>query len=69
MLNNSTSLTGREEPVSLPPELPISIRLPSKRETVDAIKAMKDGNSLEKGLRNEQADFITIGQVLIRSMH
>ena len=32
MLNNSTSLTGREEPVSLPPELPISIRLPLKRE-------------------------------------
>jgi hypothetical protein len=37
-----TSLIGREEPISLPPELPISIRPPSKREIVDAIKAMKN---------------------------
>jgi hypothetical protein len=35
----------KEEPVSLPPELPISTRLPSKREIVDAIKAMKNGKA------------------------
>jgi hypothetical protein len=40
-----TSLTGREEPVSLPPELPITIRLHSKRGIVDAIKAMKNGKA------------------------
>jgi hypothetical protein len=45
ILKISTSLTGREEPVSLPPELPVSIRLPLKRETVDAIKAMKNGKA------------------------
>jgi hypothetical protein len=45
ILNTSTSLTGREEPVSLPPELPISIKLPLKREIVDAIKAMKNGKA------------------------
>jgi hypothetical protein len=43
ILITSTSLTAREEPASLPPQLPISIRLPTKRETVDAIKAMKNG--------------------------
>jgi hypothetical protein len=38
----STPLTVREEPASLPPQLPISIRLPSKRDIVDAIKAIKN---------------------------
>jgi hypothetical protein len=42
ILKTSTSLTGREEPVRLPPELPVSIRLPLKREIVDAIKAIKN---------------------------
>jgi hypothetical protein len=45
ILNTSTSLIGREEPVSLSPELPISIRPPSKREVVDAIKALKIGKA------------------------
>jgi hypothetical protein len=45
ILNTSTSLIGREEPVSLPPELPISIRPRSKREIVEAIKAMKNGKA------------------------
>jgi hypothetical protein len=42
ILNTLPSLIGREEAVSLPPELPISIRPPLKREIVDAIKAMKN---------------------------
>jgi hypothetical protein len=45
ILNTSTSLTEREEPVRLPPDLPISTRLPSKREIVDAITAMKNGKA------------------------
>ena len=35
----------REEPASIPTELPISVRPPSKREIVNAIKAMKNGKA------------------------
>jgi hypothetical protein len=35
----------REELASIPTELPISIRPPSKREIVNAIKAMKNGKA------------------------
>jgi hypothetical protein len=35
----------REEPAKLPTELQISIRSPSKREIVNAIKAMKNGKA------------------------
>jgi hypothetical protein len=47
ILSTSTSLTESEEPVCLPPKLPISTRLPSKREIVDAIKSMKYGKATE----------------------
>jgi hypothetical protein len=45
ILNTSASLIGEEETASpsSPTELPISIRPPSKREIVDAIKTMKNG--------------------------
>jgi hypothetical protein len=36
----------KERPVSLLPELPLNTRLPSKRETVDAIKTMKNGKAV-----------------------
>jgi hypothetical protein len=45
ILNTSTSLTEREEPVRLLPELPISTRFPSKREIIYATKAMKNGKA------------------------
>ena len=49
ILNTSTSFLGKEETERLPqpplPELPISIRPPSKREIVDAIKTMKNGKA------------------------
>jgi hypothetical protein len=68
ILITSTSLTVREEPASLPPQLPISIRLPTKRETVDAIKAMKNGkaagpdNNLDEVLK---ADPYTAPDILL----
>jgi len=49
ILNTSTSPIGKEEtvkaPLTPPLELPISVRPPSKRETVDAIKTMKNGKA------------------------
>ena len=49
ILNTSTSPIGKEETVKVPLtpqlELPISVRPPSKREIVDAIKTMKNGKA------------------------
>ena len=45
ILNTSTTRMEREEPANLPTELQISIRSPSKREIVNAIKAMKNGKA------------------------
>jgi hypothetical protein len=45
ILNTSTTCMEREESASVPTELPISIRPPSKREIVNAIKAMKNGKA------------------------
>jgi hypothetical protein len=45
MLSTSTTCMEREEPASIPTELPISIRPPSKREIINAIKVMKNGKA------------------------
>jgi len=45
ILNTSTTNMEREELTSIPTELTISIRPPLKRETVNAIKAMKNGKA------------------------
>jgi len=45
ILNTSTTNMERDELASIPTELPISIRPPSKREIVNAIKAMKNGKA------------------------
>ena len=47
ILDTSTSCMEREEPASITTELPISVRPPSKREIVIAIKAMKNGKTAE----------------------
>jgi len=60
ILNNSTSLIGKEEtvkvPLTPPLDLPISVRPPSKREIVDAIKTMKNGKAA--GLDNILAEVL-----------
>jgi len=45
IINTSTTNMEREELTSIPTELTISIRPPSKREIVNAIKAMKNGKA------------------------
>jgi hypothetical protein len=45
ILNTSTINMEREELTSIPTELTISIRPPSKREIVNVIKAMKNGKA------------------------
>ena len=45
ILNTTTTRMEREKPASIPTELPISIGPPSKREIVNAIKAMKNGKA------------------------
>ena len=45
ILNSSSACKEREEMVTIPTELPISVRSPSKREIVNAIKAMKNGKA------------------------
>ena len=45
ILNSSSARRQREELVNIPTELPISVRPPSKRETVNAIKSMKNGKA------------------------
>jgi hypothetical protein len=45
LLNTSTPCMEREEPASIPTELPLSIRPPSKREIVNAIEAMTNGKA------------------------
>jgi len=45
ILNSSSARNEREELVNIPTGLPISVRPPSKREIVDAIKAMKNGKA------------------------
>jgi len=52
ILNTSTSPIGKEETVKAtltpPLELPISVRPPSKREIIDAIKTMKNGKIISQ---------------------
>ena len=45
ILNTSTTCMKRNELASILTEVPISIRSPSKREIVNAIKAMKNGKA------------------------
>jgi len=65
ILNTSTSSMEREEPASIPIELPVSVRPPSKREIVNAIKAM---NGKAAGADNIPAEVLKADPYIYRQI-
>jgi len=63
ILNTSTTCMEGEELASIPTELPISNRPPSKREIVNAIKAMKNGKAA--GANNIPAEVLKAGSYML----
>jgi len=58
ILNSSSAHREREELVNIPTELPVSVRPPSKREIVNAIKATKNGKAA--GVDNIPAEVLKV---------